>query len=178
MTATSVPKSLIAGDTWAFTLSFGDYPAPTWDATIYFENDAQSFNAAASDSSTDHAFSIPFATTAGYKSGRYKYAVRVTDGTLSYVAAEGWLEVKPNPAATGNRDHRSWARRALDAVEATIEGRATDAQQSMTIRDRSVSRYTLKELLDLRNTLREEVRSEEGQGGGRGRTIGLRFSRG
>lgn len=179
MTATRPPSTLTAGDTWSWTSSFADYEAPTWGATVYFENAAASFSATAADSGSDHAFSIAAATTTPLKAGRYKWSIRVNDGTSYFTAEEGWIEVKADPAATGNRDPRTWARRTLDAVEATLEGRATDGQLAHTIKDRSISRIPIPELMDLRTQLRQEVRTEEqGESAGLGRNIKTRFSRG
>lgn len=174
----SIPAQLIAGDTWAWSREFADYPAPTWVATVYFENAAGSFSAAATASGSDHAFSIDAATTGGKAAGRYKWSVRVASGSEAYTVESGWVDVLTNPAAAGNRDPRSWARRALDAVEAAIESRATSDQLSFSIRDRSVARHTLVELRQLRTELRQEVRTEErGEAAGLGRNIKTRFSR-
>lgn len=175
----SIGSKLVSGDTWIFTFSHASYLAPAWDASIYFENVAASFSATATDNGADHAFSIPAATTANFQPGRYKWTVRATDGTTVTSVATGWLEVLINPAAAGTRDTRSWARRTLDAVEATILRKATADQMAMTIRDRSLSRIPLPELVQLRTDLRNQVRIEEqGESMGLGRDIKVRFSRG
>src|SRR3954469_18224543 len=99
MTATvpdSLPSELIAGDTWQWTRSYGDYPAGTWTATIYFELPGSQFNAVATPSGTTHSFNISAATTLGKKAGHYKWWVRVTDGTTSTTVEEGWVDVKPD----------------------------------------------------------------------------------
>jgi hypothetical protein len=173
-----LPSELTAGDTWAWTRSLGDYPAPTWVATVYFENADGTFNAAASASGTDHAFSITAATTATKQSGRYFWSVRVTSGVESYTVESGWLEVLANPAAAGNRDPRSDARKMLDALNDTLLGRATADQLAMTINGRSISRTPLEELRAWRDQLRSEVNADEASTtAGKGRTIKLRFKR-
>jgi hypothetical protein len=173
-----LPAELIAGDTWAWTRSLGNYPASTWTATVYFENAAATFNSAASASGTDHAFSIDAATTAAKKAGRYRWSVRVTDGTTAATVETGWVEVRTNPAAAGTSDPRSSARRTLDALNDFLEGKASNAQQSVTINGRSLSTYTLPELREWQQTLEARVRTEEGgpAAGGR-RTLKLRFGR-
>lgn len=174
-----VPGSLIAGDTWVFTRDYANYPAPTWAATLYAEFSGSQFNAAASASGTAQSFSIASSTTGGYKTGRYKWWVRITDGISSYTVESGWFDVNPDPAASGTRDQRSWARRTLDALECTLEGRASSDQLAMTINGRSLSRIPLQELLTFRDKLRQEVRTEErGAKSGSGRNIKVRFSRG
>lgn len=174
-----VPAELIAGDTWAFMRAYGDYEAPTWTATIYLEMSGAAFSQAATADGSSHLFTISAATSAGKKAGRYRWWVRVTDGSTSTTVEDGWLDVRPDPASTGTRDHRTWARRTLDAVEATLEGRATSDQLATTIRDRSISRIPLPELMALRDKLRQEVRTEEkGEAAALGRNIKVRFNRG
>lgn len=176
----TIPAKLIAGDTWAFTFSHGDYAAPTWDASIYFENATATFNSTASDDGIDHAFSIDAATTAGKEPGRYKWSIRVSDGTSVYTVETGWAEVIADPAAAGTHDPRSDARKLLDALNATLLGRATSDQLAMSINGRSLSRTPLPELRQWRDQLKQEVKTEEqgGEKAGRGRHINVRFGRG
>jgi len=172
----NIPSSLTAGDTWSWTAEYGDYPAGTWTATAYFENSAESFEVSSSADGTAHAFAETAAISADLGAGKYHVSVRVTDGSSSYVAETGWCEVKADPAAAAKVDHRSWARRTLDAVEAFIEGNATTAQQSMSIAGRSISRWSISELMQLRSELRGEVRTEEqGSSAGLGRDIKVRY---
>jgi hypothetical protein len=177
MTDTSPDRTLTAGDTWSWTSSLADYPAPTWDATVYFESASGSLNSTATDAGSDHAFSIAAASTTALATGRYKWTIRVTDGSTVKAVASGWSTVKANPAVAGN-DPRSWARKALEAVEAALLGKATADQLSFTIKDRQVTRYSFAELRQMRNDLREEVRTEEqGEAAGLGRNIKVRFQR-
>lgn len=172
----SIPTTLTSGDTWAWTADYGDYPAGTWTATAYFENSAQSFSVAASASGTTHAFAATATTTAAFVAGRYFVQVRVVNGATKHIAEVGWCEVKADPAASALVDHRSWARRTLDAIEAFLEGNATTAQQSIEVAGRSISRYPLPELLQLRAQLRGEVNIEErGATSGLGRNIKVRY---
>lgn len=178
MIRSSVPSQFVAGDTWRWTRSFSDYPAPTWTVTYYFENETKQFSAAATADGTSQAVSIAAATTADYPAGRYRWFARAVSGAIEETIADenGWLEVLPNPAATGTRDHRSWARRALDAVQAAIEGRATSDQQAFSIGSRTVSRMPYPELKQMKEDLEAQVRAEEaGSGAGLGRRIKIRF---
>lgn len=174
----SIPAELIAGDTWRWTRSLGDYPATTWTATVYFENKDETFNAVGSASGSDFSFSIAAATSAGYKPGRYQWRLRVTDGSVTLTIESGWLNVLANPASTGKRDVRSWARRTLEAVEATLERKATADQLSMEIDGRHISRIPLAELKKFREELRSEIRDEDqASKSGRGRNVNARLIR-
>lgn len=174
----NVPAELIAGDTWQWTRELSEYPAGTWTITYYFENKDQVFNAAASAVGTIHSVTIAAATTLGYKPGRYRWRARAESGGVKKTVESGWLEVQVDPAAAGTKDVRTQARRTLDAVEATLEGRASSDQLAMTLNGRSISRTPLRELREWRDQLRAEVRIEEqGSNAGLGRNIGVRFNR-
>jgi hypothetical protein len=173
----SVPTELIAGDTWQWTRDLADYPAGTWTATVYFENKDGVFNVTASASGTTHSFTIAAATTTGYKPGRYGWRLRVTDGTTTTTVENGLTEVQIDPAKAGKADTRTWARRVLDAIEATLEGRASSDQLAMSINGRSISRTPFSELMDARDRFRNEVRAQESPAGsGKGRDIKVRFT--
>lgn len=170
----NVPPILVAGDSWAWTAEYGDYPATSWAAVAYFENAAGAFSVTSSASGTAFAFAKAAASTS-VAPGRYLCRVRLSFGSDVVTVNEGWVEVERAPSALLPIDHRSWARRTLDAVEAFIEGNASTAQQSIQIGGRSLSRWAMPDLLQLRNELRAEVRREEqGSDAGLGRDIRVR----
>jgi hypothetical protein len=176
----NVPSSLVAGDLWQWTRSLADYPAGTWTLTYYFQNQSGAFSKAASASGTTHSVSIAAADTSAYKPGRYKYSARVASGLSVFTLEDegGWLDVEPNPASAGGADVRSWARRTLDAIEAALEGKASQDQLSMSVGGRSIARIPPKDLMDWRDRLRSEVRAEEqSETSGKGRVIKARFDR-
>jgi hypothetical protein len=175
----NIPTALVVGDTWQWDADYGDYPRPTWSATAYFENAAESFSVASTANGTAQRFSALATATDDFKAGRYHVSVRVTDGVSVKVAETGWCDVAPDPASGAKVDHRSWARRTLDAIEAFLEGNATTAQQSISIAGRSISRWSVAELMQWRDKLRAEVRAEEqGSAAGLGRDIRVRLIRG
>lgn len=173
----NIPGSLVAGDTWSWSAEYGDYPAPTWVATAYFENASESFEVSSTQSGTAHAFGETAANTAAVKAGSYRVQIRVVSGAVAHTVESGWCEVQADPAGEGKVDHRSWARRTLEAIEGFLEGNATTAQQAITIGGRSISRWSVPELMEWRDKLRAEVRVEEqGSAAGLGRDIKVRYS--
>lgn len=156
-----VPSALVSGDLWTWTRSLSDYPAGTWSATWYFENSTAAFNVAATASGTDHVASVAATTTATYTAGRYRWRLVVTSGATRTTVESGWVTVEVDPAVSANYDRRSHARKVVDAIEAVIEGRATQDQMSMSIRDRTLARTPIADLLLLRDRYRAEVRAEE-----------------
>lgn len=157
MTASRVPEKLIAGDTWAFTTTLADYPAGTWTATLYFEKGDATFNAAASASGTDHAWSIDAATTAAYRAGVYRWRLAVANGSIRYTVDNGITEILTDPAAAGTSDTREHARKVLDAIEAYLEDRNNLQAAGFTVGGRSLSRYTIGDILKLRDVYKAEV---------------------
>jgi hypothetical protein len=183
-TPDKVPSDLVAGDLWVWTRDLStDYPAATWSGVWYFENAYKTFNVAATATGNVFNASIAAATSAAYRAGRYRWQFVVTSGSTRKTAETGWVEVAPDPAAAGNLDRRTHARRVLDAIEATIEGRASNDQVSMSIAGRSISRTPMTELITLRDKYRQFVADEESAddvaaGLGSKKRVFIRLSRG
>jgi hypothetical protein len=175
-----VPAKLRAGDTWEWSRSLADYPAPTWVLTYRLKNDCDDPDAiVAVASGTDHAVTVAAATTAVIKPGRYRWFARVTSGALAYTVEEGWVDVEPDASGVGKFDPRTDARKMLEAVEATLYGRASRDQQAMSLNGRSISRTPLPELWQWRDKLRAEVKAEDDAAShGAGRNIKVRVYRG
>lgn len=156
----SIPQSLTAGDTWSWTDSLSDYPAPTWVLTYYFRG-PQAFNVPATASGTDHASSVLATTTATYKAGDYDWFARVASGATVYSINSGRLAVAPN-LALPSVEHRSFWRQVLDELEPVILNRASTDQLSMSIAGRSLSRMSWDELLSVYDRAKQAVASENG----------------
>ncbi len=173
----NVPSELIIGDTWAWTESLSSYPASTWTLTFYLVLSTGTISFAASASGDDHVVSVDAATTGGYTAGRYRWTARVTDGSTVTTVGQGWVDVIADP--TTQQDARSQARITLDAINATLQGRASTDQLSITINNRSISRLSIAELRVWRTELQAEVDREEATDqAGLGRDIRVRFGRG
>jgi hypothetical protein len=155
-----IPLSLTAGDTWSWTDSLADYPAPTW-ALVYRFRGPQSFNVTATDDGTDHALAVTAAISGTYKPGVYDWSAQVNDGTTYTTIEVGRVTVSPN---LGNAavDHRSFNVRVTEALQATIENRATTDQLSMSIAGRSLSRMSWDELLSAYDRFSRLAASESG----------------
>jgi hypothetical protein len=170
------PTQVFAGDTLAWTRDLADHPADTWTLTYYFVNETDSFNIVATADGTTHSVSIGGATTGAYKSGRYRWHARVTDGTTVTTVDQGWFEVKPDPAKL-KTDWRSHARKMIDAIESTLEGNASKQQLDLiSYSFGAVNVNRDKELLmRWRDRYARELHSDEGGSGFQ--HIGIRFAR-
>lgn len=179
-----IPVELIAGDTWAWTRDLGDYPAGTWSGAWYFENADANFSVSAAASGTTHTGTVAAATSAGYRAGRYRWRFVVTNGSTRQTVESGWLDVAPDPAASGNVDHRSAARVVLDNIDAYLRDRTNLQAASFTVAGRSLSRYSMSEVLSLKSQMEAEIKREEAASrlasgvGSRRNKVFVRFGRG
>lgn len=162
MTATvpqSTPAKIIAGDTLKFTRSFPDYlPADSWVLSFALVKDSVQITFSSSDNGDGtHLINIDEATTAAYTAGEYRYRARVTNGTDVFTVETGRVEVVADyVTATGGLDDREHVKKVLDALEATILGKASKDQSSYSIANRSISRMSPNELIEWRNTYKAE----------------------
>lgn len=160
------PSVLRAGDTWQWRRDdLPDYPAPDWTLTYAFRSAAAGFDITATADGPAHQVAVPAETTAEYAAGGYDWTAFATLDTDRFQVGTGRVEVLADVAALVTHDGRTLARRMLDAVEATLDSRATAGQLDLVriaAGDRQLER---SDLLKLRSQLQLEVRREEGRGG-------------
>lgn len=162
---TSEPARVVAGDTAKWIKSLADYPATDgWALTYRLVNACGSITFASTASGADHLVNVSAATTANWIAGSYAWRVQAVKAGEVYTVGQGQMVVEPSFDAQA-LDARSSSRRMLDAVEATLEGRASSAQQEYEIATSAGKRklvyVPMAELLALRDRLRAEVAREE-----------------
>ena len=154
------PSSLNAGDTARWLKTLPDYPASAgWVLGYELVNAATriAFSSTAQDEA--HLVNVPAATTAAWAPGAYQWRARVALGADVCTVATGQITIQPAFGAAV--DARSHARRTLEAIEATLEGRATSATAEYQIAGRSMKYIPVPELITLRDRYRAEVRQED-----------------
>jgi hypothetical protein len=100
--------------------------------------------------------------TAAMAVGRWYWSaflVRTSDDARIQVD-DGETLVTAN-LVTDASDTRSHARKMLDAIEATMEGRATDTVQSYTIGGRQINKMSADEMIRWRKHYQNEVAEEQ-----------------
>ena len=120
---------------------------------------AYTFTAAADG--TDHAITVAAATTAAYAAGKYQwhaYATHASNGKR-YTVATGYLTILPN-FAVSTADPRSLVKQTLDAINATLYGKASKDQLSYKIQDIEISKMTPEMLLRWRAAYQQLYREE------------------
>lgn len=155
------PTTANAGDTWRWNRTLADYPASAgWALSYTLINAAAKITINAAASGDDHAVTVSAATTAGYAAGSYDWRARVSKAGEVYTVGEGRITVR-NAFAGATFDARSHARKTLEAIEATIEGRASSATLEYEIAGRRMKYIPAAELLKLRDKYRGEVARED-----------------
>lgn len=164
---THEPASIVAGTTVSWKISNSDYPAPTYFLHYTLVKYGDKIAIVSAASGADHLIEIAPATSADYEKGTYRFqAVLANDETLAdatdvHHLYTGTIEIKTDfPNHPAGFDPRSHAETALDAIEAIIEGRATEAHLSYSIGGRSFGLMTLEELWTARSKFRAEVERE------------------
>jgi hypothetical protein len=177
---TTEPATLRAGDRWQWRREdLGDFPAPTWTLTYHFRNATSLFDVVASPAGVSFLVDVDIATTAAIAPGLYSWYALVSDGVSRHQVGLGTIQITPDVSAAVVHDGRSFPRRLLDAVEATLESRATAEQLDLVAAQGGDSSFTRDRagLVTLRNQLRSEVAMTERISGG-SRPVRVRFSRG
>ena len=182
------PFELVVGDYWAWKREdlTNDYPTGLYSLSYEFHCDSggggsHKFTINAVEADGIYYIEVPSTTTDDYNPHDYiwgAYITRTADSNRVQID-EGKTTILPNLADT-NADLRSYAKKVLDSVEAVIEGRATIDQSSFSVGNRSLSRMSIDELLELRRVHKVEYLKEVKQarvknGAGSGNKIGVQF---
>lgn len=168
----SVPDLIYAGDTVIFdvpeftdpvgdTISSSDYTL-TWYARTNTASEGATIVGVAEG--TGWRITVPATTTTGFDAGLWTWQAIATKNALQYTAGRGQFTVKATLSYSGTPgafDDRSRAEIDLGYVETAIRTLAQGGVvQEYTIGSRSLKRYKMSELLQLRDTLKAEVDRE------------------
>lgn len=172
----SVPDIIYAGDTVIFdvpeftdpignSVSSSDYTL-VWYARTNTASEGANVTGVAE--STGWRVTVPATTTTGFDAGLWTWQAIATNTTpdpdVQYTAGRGQFTVKATLEYSGTPgafDDRSRAEIDLGHVEAAIRTLAQGGVvQEYTIGSRSLKRYKMSELLQLRDTLKAEVDRE------------------
>lgn len=166
---TNVPDVLYVGDNFLWKRDLTDYPVADYALTYSFRlltsaaTEIALTSSVITESDTSvYTIDVPSSTTTSYTKGNYKYQEYITKSASSerLVINKGITTLKSNlDADTG--DARSSARIILQALEATMENRATIDQMSMSIAGRSLSRMSPAELNKWKSDYQALVSNED-----------------
>ena len=158
---------IVAGDylAWKREDLGSDYPPASYALTYSARlngTGSTAISITASESGTDYLVEVASSSTASYTVGIYQWAGYITRSSDSerVQIAEGTWEVIPN-RATSTADPEPYAKTVLDAIEAVIQGRASQDQMSFSIAGRSLSRMSIQDLLLFRNKFKADWLKEK-----------------
>lgn len=157
---TTEPTQINAGDTAKWTKTLANYPASAgWVLSYALVSAAQRYTFSATAQGDDFLITVAAATTTAYVAGAYEYRGTVSKAGEVFTVSSGRITIAP---AFGSAiDASSRVRRSLEAIEATIEGRATSATAEYEIAGRKLKYISIPELLQLRDRLRQDVARED-----------------
>ena len=169
-----VPDLIYAGDTVIFDVpAFKDAIGTTIDSGTYTLKWYARTNTASEGATITGVaegdgwrITIPASTTANFDAGLWTWQAVATEDTnnTQYTAGRGQFTVKATASYTGTPgafDDRSRAEIDLGHVETAIRTLAPGGMvQEYSIGGRSLRRYKMTELLELRSTLQNEVAME------------------
>lgn len=159
-TPTAVPARVNAGDTVKWTRTLADYPASGgWALAYTLINATHKITFSASASGDDFLIAVGAATTTAWAAGTYDWREQASKAGEIYTTGEGRIVVAPSFSAS-TLDNRTHAARALAAIEAVLEGRASSATLEYEISGRRLKYISFPELLALRDRYRAEVAKE------------------
>ena len=169
-----VPDLIYAGDTVIFDVpAFKDAIGTTIDSGTYTLKWYARTNTASEGATITGVaegdgwrITIPASTTANFDAGLWTWQAVATEDTnnTQYTAGRGQFTVKATASYTGTPgafDDRSRAEIDLENVDAAIRTFSSGGMvQEYSIGGRSLRRYKMTELLELRSTLQNEVAME------------------
>lgn len=159
-TPTTEPALIIAGDTAKWLKSLADYPASAgWVLVYALVSAAQRYTFTATALGDDFLVTVAAATTAAYVAGGYEFRGSVSKAGEVFTVASGRLNIAPAFGAAV--DARSQARRTLEAIESTLEGRASSATAEYEIAGRKLKYIPIADLLQLRDRFRRDVAGQD-----------------
>jgi hypothetical protein len=154
------PATITQGTTTKWSETYTDYPASSW-GLLYKLIGSSSLSITGSADGDTFDMTIPAVSSSLLPPGFYVLQGLVTSGSEVYSLPTQTIKVERNYALLSSYEVRSQARRTYDAICATLEGRASKDEQSISIAGRSLSRMAISELLQLKSHYSYMVQLEE-----------------
>jgi hypothetical protein len=153
-----LPDSFEAGDTILFSENFGDYPAGTWTAKVYFSlNGAPPTNATATASGTGFLFTLSSIFTAALSPGGNLYAIKVTSGSEQVTVKTGIVNILPNLTAAQTPSDAATQLAAANTALATL---VASPDSSVSFNGQSYTEKNQMELFRIIQRLKAVVQAE------------------
>lgn len=159
-----VPRVVVAGDLWAWTVAdvSREYPVADYNLKIAMSPVVGGSPVVVDAVSEGEKHKFSKSDTSAIAAGEYQwslFAVETGGDGSRHSIGSGDITVKPDPI-TSTIDPRTDKQKALAAIEAVLAKRASKDQENYAIEGRSLSRTPISDLIRLRNFYRNEVADE------------------
>lgn len=123
----AVPKQFVIGDTLQIEIEGGEYPAPTWSLEIVLISATAKLSVTSADSGVNHLLTV---NTSSLLPGRHDYQIKaISDGYRMTILSGITTAVQDfSDEGLPSLDNRDWLAIAIDALEASLAGRASKIQ--------------------------------------------------
>ncbi len=153
----SIPVVFTVGETVEWETYLDYYlPKDGWQLIYIFRNFDNSFEVTAKGKEDHYLVQLTSEVTSQYRPANYWWQARVVRDDKQHFVDNGELVIKANLALLDSYDGREHVQKTLDALEATILGKASRDQLSYSISGRSISRLSPSELLKWRDVYKGE----------------------
>lgn len=171
--ALNLPRQIQSGDSLKFVDEIANYPASSWTLTYTFTKGDLIINFSGTADGDKHSIALLPSATTKWVPGSYRWQATVSDGTDRFSVGFGRVEILPDFTKSGQGEFRH-VEKVLTAIEALLEGKATQDQASYSIAGRSLSKYSIPELLAWRDKYKGELRRLERADQGLGSTVKIK----
>lgn len=152
---------LYQGDTWEWEETNSEYPTSTHTLKYYIQKKDETPEEISSvNNSGAHKFTKAANLTQNIEGGIYKYQKKAVTILTSAVKTIGNGTIEILQSLTSGNDSRTFNQIILDALKATLQGRATREQHSMQISGRAIQYLTPMELRTEIEIYESKVESE------------------
>jgi len=159
------PRSVVAGERWAWTRSDITEAYPTATYTLEYrlaqqDSSHSDITFQAGKESSAHVVEVAAATTTGYDTGDHVWqAVVIRDSdSEEIVVSSGFIKVN---IGANSGDVRTWERKTLDAIRAVLENTASKEDEEYSIAGRSLKRRSIEDLLMMEKEFSARVKAQE-----------------
>ena len=131
----TIPRNIVAGDSIEWTDFFPEYLSPLWSIKYSLVCPLTKIELVSEPEADTggHSFYLPSTDTDSWQPGDYIYQVyAISEGSRATIG-RGFFTVDVDFSAQDKYDARPWLDRAIDAVEASVAGRASSSQLVMEI---------------------------------------------
>lgn len=161
----NIPSKIIAGLNVAWSDAPVGYPSCEYTMKYVLVNATGRIEITSAATVNGYSVILKASDTASWSAGTYRMIGYAEKSGEKYEVYNATIVVDANPFTGTGTDYRSHNQRVLEALQATIQGRATKEQSELTIGSRMIRLMSMDELIKAETHYRWMVKSESGTAG-------------